>query len=458
MADFPEPTPRLEVYHREARRWGKWVIPVLLLLYWIWAALLTGAGYTSDRQPAFWAEFATAFPLLDTFTPLVLFLARFIHWQVFLHFIPLIVGWYLANWAVAGFLETMYALPEHESGGALLGRLKRPRPPVAAGRMLANGSLLIRRTQFEEQRQQRSLLRVGGPGGIIVTAGEAVVTERNGRLSRILGPGVHALRHFEYVRNVFDLYPQEWEEKGVQFVTADGIELTADLSVTFQIAPADDAESDQPVPFSREAVRKIAAAELVFADGQVGAWESSPLNVTTDCLRAEAAKHSLDEILFAGRANGLTWQDIKHEVEKAAHAALADNGIALLSIRLGLPEAPPEIGAQWLQSWQAQWNRQQRIQMADDEAEILQEIERARAEGEAMMINAILEGLQRARQQGVDVDAQQIITLRLIETLEQMAYQTRQISPLPDHLIPQLRSLRRQLDSINLPGGGEDNA
>ena len=67
------------------------------------------------------------------------------------------------------------------------------------------------------------------------------------------------------------------------------------------------------------------------------------------------------------------------------------------------------------------------------------------AEAEAIMLQAIAEGLQRARRAGRDVPSREVVALRLIESLEAMARNSGQVLPLPDQLMPQLGSIREQL-------------
>ena len=78
------------------------------------------------------------------------------------------------------------------------------------------------------------LEKVGGPGFIQIEHNNAVVTQKLGRLFRILGPGLHTLDAFEKVWDVVDLRPQR-RTITVQFMTRDGIPASAEAEVVFRI-------------------------------------------------------------------------------------------------------------------------------------------------------------------------------------------------------------------------------
>ncbi|MCA9960819.1 MAG: hypothetical protein KC443_17385, partial [Anaerolineales bacterium] len=79
------------------------------------------------------------------------------------------------------------------------------------------------------------------------------------------------------------------------------------------------------------------------------------------------------------------------------------------------------------------------------QATVLEEKEIARAEAEMTMIQAIVDGVQRARRDGQPANMSEIVALRLVDALEQMAHQSQRLYPLPQGLLPQLEQMRRQL-------------
>jgi hypothetical protein len=80
----------------------------------------------------------------------------------------------------------------------------------------------------------------------------------------------------------------------------------------------------------------------------------------------------------------------------------------------------------------------------------LEEAELARAEAEVIMIQAIAEGLENARQAGSTGTMRDIIALRLVEALEKMARQSQNYEQLPLGLLPQIENIRLQISPEKL--------
>jgi regulator of protease activity HflC (stomatin/prohibitin superfamily) len=299
---------------------------------------------------------------------------------------------------------------------------------------------------FEEARKNEPLLRIGGPGRINIPPGFAVVTEVNGRFRRVLGPGTRTLYRFEYPRTVVDIRPQERELDNVSMVTSDGIELTTSISVTFQVDKGKEKPTpDQPFPFDPDAVRQVAYADTNQGEGSISSWESLPLIVTSGQLKDIIAEYRLDELILSEQ-NGIDiHRRLQLEMERRSRAMMRRFGVEIRGTRLGSLELPEPVTDQRIRYWQSYWNKQRFLQLADGEAEILEMQEIARSEAEAIMLQAIVEGLQRAKRAGRDVSSREVVALRLIESLEGMARQSEQLMPLPTQLMPQLNSIRREL-------------
>ena len=316
----------------------------------------------------------------------------------------------------------------------------------------------IKREELEELRGKHAILRVGGPGWIIVGNGDAVITEYNGRQRRVLGPGRHRLEPYEYVLTAVDL--RQHERSGpVIGLTQDGIELNMDLAVTFRISSDDrhlngnnapltqeNPENDQrtaatrqtPFPFGEKAVRAAVYSERVLGEGVIENWLDQPLSTTAGFLRLIISRRRLEQ-LFPLEGNGQNLQEVlNEEVQGAASASLHAIGIDLISVRLGPINTPQPVITQYIEHWQAFWQRQQRITLAEGQARAIEEVEMARIEAETAMFQAIAEGWQRAWREGGPAVTQDMVALRLIEALERMAPQT-------SKAYTKLENVRRQL-------------
>lgn len=410
------------------------LLPVLMfILYWIFARSLERV----DLQPvvaAWWQNTLPALPLPALFVAIF----ELFHPRVLRHLIIPVVGWYLAYNAAVSLVQTLYDLPDKDGARSLLSRLQtrgtsQVKPLVVSSKTLA------------EAREQSELLRVGGPGRIAVVAGDVAVTELNGRFYRILGPGSHMLQRLEYVRAILDLRPQERVATEVPLVTRDGINVTADVSVRFRLEMGEDMPSkSRPYPFDEEAVWLAAYNETVLPDGTVSTWDNAPLNSVKSNLAKIIANYQLDELLHTRQADD-PFQAIRSELIHGVRPFLFNQGIELLSLHISRLSLPDPVKEQYIQNWQTHWETEIRLKLADGEAMSLEEIEIARAEAEMTMIQAIVEGVQRARRISNTNNMHEIIALRLVEALEKMAKQSQQTAVLPGTLLPKIEEIQRLL-------------
>jgi hypothetical protein len=427
--------PLSPVSHDIRKRWSILAILVLIILYWLLAQQVERIDLGAWQ---WWQARALAFPLLYTLTPLVTFVAEMLSWRVLRYFIPFIVGMWLARTLTISLVQLLYDLPVRADAVQFLRRLQT--------RETGEAPLYLERRNFNELRLKSPLLRIGGPGRIIVDKGDVAITELNGRFHRILPTGMHGLARFERVRTVLDLRSQEREQVGVSLVTRDGIELKTDVGVTFRILPGEEPSTkNRPFPFDREAVRRAAYTETVLIDGGISTWESVALSTVIDKLQQAVAGYRLDELIHPDHPPANPHIALRNEVEEQARPVARQSGIEIIQARLGRLEAPEPVTNQRIRYWQAFWEKERRISEAEGTAEALAEVELARAQAESEMLQAIVEGINQAQLENQHAGTREIVALRLIEILEKLAHNSQQVSPLSADLLPQLRAINRQL-------------
>jgi regulator of protease activity HflC (stomatin/prohibitin superfamily) len=278
-----------------------------------------------------------------------------------------------------------------------------------------------------------------------IPPGEVGVTELNGRFFRLIPSGKQKLGRFEYLHSLIDLRPQERHIVEIPLVTRDGIELTADVTLLFRIDSGGPVPTrDNPFPYSPEAVRLAAYAELVRGDGGNFTWQDVPVNATRGILAGLVAKYRLDELIHPdGRSEPHTI--LNQELTSKLRGPLADTGLELTRAHIGRLEMPLAASQQYIDRWRAELDTRIRISMAEGEANSLAEMDIARAEAEVIMVQAILEGLYNARRDGGVGTMREVIALRMVEALEKMAVQSQSLQPLPAHLLPQLLDWQQTL-------------
>jgi len=411
------------------------IMVIFMLLFWVVAHYLERLDLTAVVN-ARWQGILPGAPPLPA--PIVT-MFEFFHPRVLRHFIPVIVGWVLAYLAAVSLVRVLYDLPDGRIARAFVARL--------VGETARGPAVAVSSKTLAGLRQSSELLRVGGPGLITIPAGEVAVTEVNGRFYRLIPAGRHKIGRFEYVHAVLDLRPQERYLSEVPLLTRDGIDLTADVTLTFRIDAGGTAVTrDNPFPYSDEAVRLAAYNEINRGDDQLFTWLDAPGNAARGILSSIIVRHRLDELLHPqGRRD--PYITLNQELERLLRASLEEVGLELLSGHIGRLEMKPEVAQQYVEYWQTDLEARARLTVAEGEAQSMADLEIARAEAELVMIQAILEGLENARRAGGVAAMREVVALRMVEALEKMARQSQQFQALPANLMPQLGDLQRRLST-----------
>jgi regulator of protease activity HflC (stomatin/prohibitin superfamily) len=424
------------------------IIVIFVLMYWVFAHFIENIDLSASVNGIWHGRFPNAFDLPNGF----IIIMELLHPRVWRHLIPLAVGWWLARLAAGSLVRTLYDLPDNAEARQFLSCL-------ITGNDNSSKPLKVSSSTLESQRKESFMLRVGGPGFVLIPEGEVAVTEVNGRYYRILTAGKKKLKPFEYVHKILSLRTQERLKTGVPLTTKDGINLSAEFTVTFHIDTGGELPSRaKPFPFSQEAV-ELAAYNNWNKDAGVTHWDAPPVGMTTGNLIKAVKKYTLDELLHPQGHGRDPHYNITQEVERNVRGGLENIGIALESVHISRLELPEEIATQYIEYWKAGLEMQTRLASADAEAKSLEERELARAEAEVIMIQAIMEGLHNARRAGGANSAREMIALRFIEAIEKMARQSQGDQPLPATLLPQIESIRQQLNpDRQLAAGDEEDA
>ncbi|MCP5096680.1 MAG: hypothetical protein GY943_14095 [Chloroflexi bacterium] len=412
-----------------------YIIVAVFIGFWGFAWSLERVDLVAN--PPQWWDF------LIPFFPLPAFLANifgFFHWRVLRHFIPVIVGGRLAYEAAVSLIHVLYDLPDRDGAKRFFSRLRTGVPPRT--------SVALNRLTLDADRQQFVVLRIGGPGRVTIKRGEVAVTELNGRFYKMRTHGTHILDRFEYVYTVLDLHPQERFAEEVHLITQDGIPFTANVHVRFQLSTGGTPPiSNHPFPFDETAVELAAYNETILADGSKSSWDNIPLTRVSANLSRQMRQMQLNQILANANNDTEPLLIIRDAIERETRATLRTIGIELLSVHIGHLAFPSTVTEQYIQYWQSDSEARIRVAEAAGKATALKETEIARAEAEVTMIQAILEGVERARYGTQSASMREVVALRMIEALEKMARQSQQLQPIPTDLLSQLGTLRQQLTS-----------
>lgn len=415
-------------------RWVQISLAVAFVGYWLFAHALERVDLMPFMRQ-YWDLLLPMFPLPN----FLVFLLEMFHWRVLRHLLPVVLGWVLAQRAAVGLVHVLYDMPTSAAAGDFLRRLQ-------AGGQLSCDPIDVSVLKLDTERRKSVLLRVGGPGAVKIASGEVAVTELNGRFQRVLGSGKHSLLRFETIRAMLDLRPQERTVTAVPLVTKDGLPLKADVHLVFRISTGrEPATPAKPYPYDEEAVRSAAYAQTIGADNRVQGWDTLPERLAQGILIQLIRGYRLDELKHLPAEETERMQTVRQNLERELRRILLDRGIDLQSVAISPLELPDPVTQQYEQNWKIEWEMQRALQEADGKAAALEEMELARAEAEITMVQAIVEGVQRARQEGRPAEISEIMALRLIEALEQMAHQSQSVYGTTLPLLPQLQAMRQQI-------------
>jgi regulator of protease activity HflC (stomatin/prohibitin superfamily) len=201
----------------------------------------------------------------------------------------------------------------------------------------------------------------------------------------------------------------------------------------------------EPFPYDETAVKTAAYDQTVIAPFTVSTWEDTPINIAKGTLKAIIGQLRLDEILQPNATAVEPHLTISRQLERRTRLALLDRGIDLVSLQLGRFQFDDSITNQYIEYWQTRWKIKADLTLADGQARAFEEREVARAEAEITMIQAIVEGVRRAQQEGHTGTIREIVAMRLIESLEKVARRSQNLAPLPTSLLPRLNEMRQEL-------------
>lgn len=396
-----------------AVNWAWFALAALFLGYWLFASSLERINGNLVLAGIFMPYLSPAQAATVTFSPWATGLVEMFHPRVLRHFIPVLVGWWLAVQAAVSLMQVLYNCPDRRTAAEFLRRQRR-------NTVSGLDSYIVTAKNLVEEREKSILLGVGGPVRIQIPNGHAAVTEVNARTLRVLPPGIHDLGRFEYLHSVVDLQPQERTATDVRMLTKEGIPVSADIGLTFRIDPGDTPVTHaRPYPFREDAVRRAAYSGAVGPGGKTSSWVEGPLGKVRGALTGMVADESLDNLLAAD----LT-RDAHHllteTVTRRVWDGLPKEGIKPLRMRISRLSPPPEVSSQYTEFWLAIQRKEDLLSRANGTAPLVQEAETARAAAEIAMIQAIVEGIRNAQQEAGSNLSGYILALRMMEALRQM--------------------------------------
>ncbi|MBN1889285.1 MAG: SPFH domain-containing protein [Thermoflexales bacterium] len=344
--------------------------------------------------------------------------------------------------------------------------------PTLADRMQAFHALLTyslgRNYPYSAIEKRRTTTRVpgnvqrpfffAGPGIIMTSCDQAVVTSNRLTIKDVKAPGFSFTGLYETITHVVDLRVQQ-RSLDVNALTKDGIRVNVTAMVSFRIQSGQtQPELGKPWPFDKEsilsAVRYGQPVEHVqetvggvtVASRQQHAWEDMVVIVAEQAIRRIIGEYAFDALYAPYELGKQPRQEINQDLEQQVRDELEPIGIQVVSSRIGnMVPVDDEPAQQRIGNWQAEWDRKMAAEMGKGEAEYIRMVEAARAQAQVEMIRTISEGIERSGETDPNIAAK-VVAMRFIEAMEKMVEIPAVQQALPPTSAETVQALRRSIE------------
>jgi regulator of protease activity HflC (stomatin/prohibitin superfamily) len=376
---------------------------------------------------------------------------------ILLNILPAGVMLWLVVWLGARFMATVYGLSSAQEARDYLSK-------TLFGGSRQGGPLVTVSEAEVVGGRQPPTVRLGGPGKLKVHNDSAVLLEQAGRLTRVVGPGVHSLDRLEKIREIIDLRPR-WHPLTVEGMSREGIPVRCTVEIHYQINDkgrgAHLATREQPYAYSEEAVFRAATGTWLreLESGDHLDWGARIAGSAEGTLRTIMARFPLDRLIqpleevsgSEGEAQDSgppPRQAIQQELEATLRDNAAEHGAKILGVALQNIELDDPVAQQWIETWRAEWEKRRREELALAKAERERQLARVKAEAQKEMILAIVDGFQTLAEDSKPISGN-VVLLRFLETFEQVVCSPRAFSLLPntDRMMNTLQTLHGMIES-----------
>lgn len=280
-----------------------------------------------------------------------------------------------------------------------------------------------------------SLDIIGGPGNVYVQPGNAVLFEGQTAPTAIYSDGSHFVPRFERVQPIA-LEDQYGELEGISAMTRDGFDVRIGHT-RFRFRLLADREAGRrknPYPYTEGAIYDMLYNRTVSEEG-LGDWSSGVASDIRKVISTYINHNTLDHLTAPQETGADPRGDIKRQVFSPEIAGkLRRRGTELLSIDIGSFEIPnKQVEKQRLNTWQAKWMGDARLNRSYGEAQHLAYQEIGRAEAQAEILISIIHALSDSDLRGGSRQGlRDMILVRTAQLIEAMGEGlSKEAKPLP---------------------------
>jgi len=294
------------------------------------------------------------------------------------------------------------------------------------------------------------LSRFGGPGILLTQEGHAVMLERSGKLTRIVGGGLTWLESFERISMVVPLFGRNERVVVEQVPTRDRIMIEEFEVLIFH--KVDAGPEDEQVKEGAFAYNEASLRRDVWSPGG-GDWRGGVRSVGDSAVRDVVGRYDLEQLVPMSENFRLRFKnDLKQAINKVTRGAM---GVEVVAVDIGKVKIPEEAKRRLMEKWLADWavriaqsEREALIRKGEAEAVILKIKEVAWAQAQKRVIEEIASSFQNIGASGKE--AVYVIALRALDTMEKMAGDPATKILLSPEMFMQLHDVREAISSSDL--------
>jgi regulator of protease activity HflC (stomatin/prohibitin superfamily) len=265
----------------------------------------------------------------------------------------------------------------------------------------------------------------------MVPSHKAISISKGDSLERAAGPGFIRLQSGESIKKFIDLRRHVRSETTTA-MTRDGIPLETKVNVVFQVkqSEADHPDDQLEFPYDESAVLWVSQLNTFDQDNSVRPWSEQLAPQAATYMISEVAQYTLDELT----QDRTVFVGISQRVRRQLRAAFDDWGIKIHNVSVAPVKFPDDILEQRLDNWRAPLQSQILAEAAKGNAEAYLRIKHSRAKAQVEIIEKTMQSINEMRQTE-QTSLPEIITLRIIDVLEDAATKGTSQAYLPSHVL-----------------------
>lgn len=287
---------------------------------------------------------------------------------------------------------------------------------------------------------------IGSVNAGILDSHIALALTRGISFSRAAGPGYIRVEPQETIRDIIDLRVHARSHE-VKARSRDGIPITANVSVIFQVQrpAAEAADPYLPFPYERDAIFHLTyAASGIDQYNSFLPWHERVVPEAAALLVAELSRHPLPEMYNTPSSGINPLAPIETQLKQQMRDHFTPLGIDILTVTVGPLALPADVTAQRIQNWLSRRQQEINVQQTEAMAAMVERMNQAQADVQREVIHKLAGSLNSINQ-----DPRADFALHFLRALEQIVAEDMRETHITGNELTAITHLRELVD-VNL--------